>query len=453
MLRSIGALLIIVTFSLEASAQIKNTEARILVIPLNKIIGFGKASGTIYYFSKKKFEETDNFGRKVSGYIFTHHYQPIQKHYQEFLKGEIDKNKFDQLFKFYKSDSSELSVVPFKGDISLKIIFENNGFVSITPDQNNNNNYVDDVSFRLPIKKNKKDGLEYETEFLPVFKFDNILYFDKGKFLTKSAYFRISPYFDWGKGEELDSIKVDKIFFEGFEYRLGKLKIDSLVYNIYLNGPVFQFKYDLINTNVLIVESDKFIPPNYGYLIRKLNDTISISDYSFIPYHVSEFGDSLYIKLQKRSQGTYGFHQGDQFPNFKGETLNGKVLDIYRAKKDGYLLLDFFGSWCLPCIANFPRLKKLHELYSTFNFKIVGIANERDSSFLTLKKLVAKEGLKWEVIKQSRKTNFDIINFSKVHTYPTYLLISPTNEVIYECGGDEDFRNLEKILENLFKDK
>ncbi len=444
---------IILTVSFHANSQESKSSDNLIVVPLQRVVGIGKAVGSSMFFRKIKIEESDSFGSKVNGYIYRHDFQPIQRQYRNFLAGKIDQKQFSSYFSYYKTDSSDLNPTYFKSDISVKVIFENDGCTSITADQNNNDDFRDDVTFILPTKKSSKKGYRTYEEIPPVFKFDNIIYYESGRFLKKSAYVRIQPYYDDRKGLDLDSINPEEIFFTDHEYRLGKIKFDSSVYNIYLNSSVFNFKNDSSRTFILMVDVDKPVPINSGYLNRKLGDTVLVGNYLINPYYVSMFGDSLFIRVDKVNEQTYGFQQGYRFPNFKAETLNGKLIDIYKFKNNGYLLVDFFGSWCGPCIANFPKLKKVQEKFSRFNFQIIGIADEKDSSFTALKKLVAKEQLKWEVIIQNKQTSYEIMNMSKVHMFPTYLLISPDNKVLFECGGGEDFGELERMLEKIFAKK
>jgi|GEM_PF-4905775 len=433
-------------------SQTTDRNDTLLVIPLQTVLGIGKTPLTFFYFQREKFEELDKFGKRKEAYVFTHYYQPIQKHYREFLSGKIDSNKFNHLFKYYKSDSSELCPTPFKDHISVKVVIENDGFITVTPDQNNNGIYVDDLSFRIPKRKKRKDGLDYTTEFLPSFRIDNIYFYRNSSFIKKSAHFRISVYYNWARSEEMDSVDVNNIFFEGFEYKLGKMNLANKLYNLYVNNPVFDFRYTRDNTSLLLVEAEKPIPENFTYLIRRLVDTLSVDGYTVTPCRITDFGDSLYVIVSKTRNIKYGFHQGDILPNFIAETIENEKIEIYDQKVGSYLLIDFFGSWCSPCIANFPKLKLIHEEYSRYKFKIVGIANEKDSGFSALKKLVSKENLKWKIIKQSKNSDFNVIKMSKVHSYPTYLLISPDNRVLYECGGsDDDFKNLMQMLDTLLR--
>lgn len=64
----------------------------------------------------------------------------------------------------------------------------------------------------------------------------------------------------------------------------------------------------------------------------------------------------------------------------------GNVLDISdfdlisvnesKIEKDKLLLLDFWATWCGPCIASFPHLEKLQEKYND-DLQIIAISDEK----------------------------------------------------------------------------
>ena len=66
---------------------------------------------------------------------------------------------------------------------------------------------------------------------------------------------------------------------------------------------------------------------------------------------------------------------GQRIPEFTLANPEGENVDIYTllGKKD-LVLIDFWASWCGPCIAEFPELKKLHAAYTDEDFEIVGIS-------------------------------------------------------------------------------
>ena len=64
---------------------------------------------------------------------------------------------------------------------------------------------------------------------------------------------------------------------------------------------------------------------------------------------------------------------GNIAPDFTLNSVNGKEVTLSKVKGK-YLLVDFWASWCLPCRASFPHLKKIREKYLKDGFEIVGIA-------------------------------------------------------------------------------
>ena len=60
-------------------------------------------------------------------------------------------------------------------------------------------------------------------------------------------------------------------------------------------------------------------------------------------------------------------------------TIDGKEIRLsdYVGKKQ-LILLDFWASWCIPCIQEVPLLKKLQEKYKNQGLQIVGVSVDSD---------------------------------------------------------------------------
>ena len=69
---------------------------------------------------------------------------------------------------------------------------------------------------------------------------------------------------------------------------------------------------------------------------------------------------------------------GQVSPNFSLPTLEGVEVEFQDlvAEKD-IVLIDFWASWCGPCIAAFPHLKELYSSYGNNGFEIVAVNLDR----------------------------------------------------------------------------
>ena len=83
---------------------------------------------------------------------------------------------------------------------------------------------------------------------------------------------------------------------------------------------------------------------------------------------------------------------GKPAPDFQVTDLQGETLSLkqYRGQ---VVFLDFWATWCGPCIAEMPKVKKTYEKYKDQNFQIIGIS--LDGSKPPLEAYIEKEGLAW----------------------------------------------------------
>ena len=98
-----------------------------------------------------------------------------------------------------------------------------------------------------------------------------------------------------------------------------------------------------------------------------------------------------YIELEYNDSS---LQPGQKAPEFTLANLEGTESTLYDilAERE-VVLIDFWASWCGPCIADFPELKKLYGAYKEHGFEIVGVSI--DSAFQDWEEGSTEHKLPW----------------------------------------------------------
>ena len=72
---------------------------------------------------------------------------------------------------------------------------------------------------------------------------------------------------------------------------------------------------------------------------------------------------------------------GKPFPPFKETSADGTVIDLaaYRGK---IVLIDFWATWCGPCVAELPHVREAYEKYHAQGFEIIGVSLDKEADKL-----------------------------------------------------------------------
>ena len=142
--------------------------------------------------------------------------------------------------------------------------------------------------------------------------------------------------------------------------------------------------------------------------------------------------------------------KGNTFRDFEAETPDSIFhrLSEYAGRGE-YVLLDFWASWCGPCIAAFPVMKQLHEAYSNHKLRIIGISIDEDG--ISWRKAVQKHKLPWLQLREttaSQASKAAASNLYGITGVPTIVLIDPDGKVI---STDLEGKELKAKLEETFE--
>lgn len=89
---------------------------------------------------------------------------------------------------------------------------------------------------------------------------------------------------------------------------------------------------------------------------------------------------------------------GTRPPDFSADTLDQTVLNLH-ALKGKVVLLDFWATWCAPCVAEFPDLVELYEQNDAGGFELIGVnVDEDEKRTRGLPTFVESRGARWPQI-------------------------------------------------------
>jgi peroxiredoxin len=98
-----------------------------------------------------------------------------------------------------------------------------------------------------------------------------------------------------------------------------------------------------------------------------------------------DFPDSKQVKMATRQEeankAQSNLVEGKKFPDFTEKDLAGKPLSVanYKGK---VVLVDFWATWCPPCVGELPNVLKTYQKHHAEGFEIIGISLDDDEKKL-----------------------------------------------------------------------
>jgi thiol-disulfide isomerase/thioredoxin len=155
--------------------------------------------------------------------------------------------------------------------------------------------------------------------------------------------------------------------------------------------------------------------------------------------------DGEFLVAQRTLDALAGLEVGDPAPPLSAMTLDGKPLKLedYRGK---YVLLDFWATWCAPCLAEIPQLKEIYESFAR-DGQLVMIGVSLDEKIDTPKRLVAAREIPWLQVFVDGATGGPVARAYGAQSIPAIFLIGPDGKVVAkDMRGDQIPKVVAKAL-------
>ena len=178
-------------------------------------------------------------------------------------------------------------------------------------------------------------------------------------------------------------------------------------------------------------------------LRRQLSNEEAVAAFKAFDTNLSE--NSHYQEIATRIKGIESTMIGKIVPDF----TSNKTLDdtdfTFSSLKGKYVLIDFWGIWCGPCVAEMPKVKEYSKKYAD-KLTILGI-NSGDSKE-KIKDFISKNGYDWKQVLSGKDSDNLVLKFN-VSGFPTKFIVDPEGKILHRyLGNSEDaFIALDKLLE------
>lgn len=143
---------------------------------------------------------------------------------------------------------------------------------------------------------------------------------------------------------------------------------------------------------------------------------------------------TFYEAVAQRVEGIESTKVGKIMPNFTSNaSMDGETFDL-NDLRGKYVLIDFWGTWCAPCIAEMPKVKEYKEKYAD---KLVILGVNSGDTIEKIIKFVEPKGYDWAQI-LAASGGQDLVLQLNVAGFPTKFILSPEGEILNRFVGDTE---------------
>ncbi len=139
--------------------------------------------------------------------------------------------------------------------------------------------------------------------------------------------------------------------------------------------------------------------------------------------------------------------EGAHFADFEMADTAGVMHKLSEYVGQGkYVLIDFWATWCGPCMRELPNVKAIYEKYHDKGFDIVGVSFDEDGE--AWRAVIKRRGMNWIHLSDLKGWKSLPVSFYGVQAIPHTMLVGPDGTIIANGLNSEE---LDAKLAEIFK--
>ena len=134
--------------------------------------------------------------------------------------------------------------------------------------------------------------------------------------------------------------------------------------------------------------------------------------------------------------------------SFSFTTLTGDTLDQSIFSDNKLIMVNYWATWCGPCVSEIPDLIKISNDYADKEFLLVGVAAD-DSDVENAKQFITDQGIPYPVVKNE---GFFLDNIQGYQYIPTTLFYDSTGKQVGQAVvGSNSYADWSKLIDVLLE--
>ncbi len=136
--------------------------------------------------------------------------------------------------------------------------------------------------------------------------------------------------------------------------------------------------------------------------------------------------------------------EGAKFPDFDEKDVEGKPLSVANFKGK-VVLIDFWATWCAPCVGELPNVLKTYEKNHDKGFEIIGVSLDQDEE--RLKSFTKDRNMTWQQYFDGKGWGSKLAKKYGIQSIPATFLVDGEGKIIgRDLRGDDLDQAVTKAL-------
>jgi thiol-disulfide isomerase/thioredoxin len=119
---------------------------------------------------------------------------------------------------------------------------------------------------------------------------------------------------------------------------------------------------------------------------------------------------------------------------------SSEILSFNSLKGEKLTLIDFWATWCKPCMAAIPKIEAIFQTYKDSGLNVIGINVDSPRNLSKIAPFTKSLGIKYPVLLDTEQVVMRDLN---VTSLPTLLIVDNNNKVVYFHEGFQPGHEIE----------